>query len=194
MRDTGPLPVPQSAGQKAPGEAGAKDRKGQDMKRTVISVLTVAALLVALSGAALATTTAIVNGTAAGDYIKGTARADTIHGRGGNDAIHGMGGNDLLYGDDGHDGLYGGPGDDTVRGGAGDDRLEERKVFGGSGNDTLYGDAGSDALYGGPGNDRVIAIGDAPGDYMDCGAGTDTVQRSFRSEHDVFVNCERFTS
>ena len=116
-------------------------------------VLTVAILSVAISGAALATSTAIVNGTSAGDHIKGTAKADTIHGKGGNDAIHGMGGNDLLFGDDGHDGLYGGPGNDTV-----------------------------------------IAIGDAPGDFVDCGAGTDTVQRSFRSEHDVFVNCERFTS
>jgi Ca2+-binding RTX toxin-like protein len=81
-----------------------------------------------------------------------------------------------------------------VRGGAGDDRLEERKVFGGEGADTLYGDAGSDAIYGGPGDDRVIAIGDAPGDYVDCGAGTDTVQRSFRSQYDVFVGCERFVN
>jgi hypothetical protein len=89
------------------------------MRRTAMAVLTEAALMVALSGAAFAaTTTAILNGTSAGE----------------------------------------------------------------------------DALYGGPGNDRVIAIGDAPGDYVDCGTGTDTVQRSFRSEHDVFVGCERFTS
>jgi hypothetical protein len=88
------------------------------MRRTAMAVLTVAALMVALSGAALETTTAILNGTSAGE----------------------------------------------------------------------------DALYGGPGNDRVIAIGDAPGDYVDCGSGTDTVQRSFRSEHDVFVGCEKFVS
>jgi hypothetical protein len=31
-------------------------------------------------------------------------------------------------------------------------------------------------------------------DHVDCGAGTDTLQGSFRSEHDVLVDCERFTT
>jgi Ca2+-binding RTX toxin-like protein len=111
------------------------------MKRTVISVLTVAALLVALSGAALATTTAIVNGTAAGDHIKGTARADTIHGRGGNDAIRGMGGDDLLYGDDGHDTLTGGSGDNVIRAG---DGMRDRIVCGNNSWNFIYYDPGVD--------------------------------------------------
>ena len=54
----------------------------------------------------------------------------------------------------------------------------------------LFGD---DGLYGGPGNDTVVAVGDAPGDHVDCGAGTDTVRRPFPSSHDAFVGCERFT-
>ena len=111
------------------------------MKRTVISVQTVAALLVALSGAALATTTAIVNGTSAGDVIKGTARADTIHGRGGNDAIHGQGGNDLLYGDDGHDTLTGGSGDNVIRAG---DGMRDRIVCGNNSWNFIYYDPGVD--------------------------------------------------
>jgi hypothetical protein len=40
----------------------------------------------------------------------------------------------------------------------------------------------------------VVTTGEAPGDYVDCGAGTDTVKRSFRSPRDVFVGCERFVS
>ena len=124
----------------------------------------------------------------------GPARADTIHGLGGNDALHGLAGDDLLYGDGGNDGLYGGAGDDTVRGGTGDDRAEERKVFGGSGDDTLYGDAGDDALYGGPGNDRLHSMGDGGADYVDCGAGIDTVKKGSGQSLDRFVGCERFVN
>ena len=103
-----------------------------------------------------------------------------------------MAGDDLLYGDAGHDGLYGGSGDDTLRGGSGDDRAEERKVFGGEGDDTLYGDSGEDALYGGPGNDALHSVGDGAGDLVDCGSGTDAVERGSDQNLDRFVDCERF--
>ena len=71
-----------------------------------------------------------------------------------------------------------------------DQRLFGDAIHGMDADDLLFGD---DGLYGGPGNDTVVAVGDAPGDFVDCGAGAETVQRSFRSPHDVFVDCERLT-
>jgi Ca2+-binding RTX toxin-like protein len=153
--------------------------------RKIATIITALVLMLALSTGAAFASQAINYGTSAGEVIKGTARANVTHGLGGNDAIHGLGGNDLLYGDAGHDGLYGGSGDDTVRGGDGDDRAEERKVFGGS---------GDDALYGGPGNDTLHSMGDGGSDYVDCGAGTDTVKKGSGQSLDRFVGCERLVN
>ena len=162
------------------------------MKKTA-AVLATAAMM-ALSGTALAETTAIDLGGPGGDLMRGTARADVMKG---------LGGNDTLYGNAGHDALYGGAGNDTVYGGGGDDRAEERAVYGGSGDDTLHGDAGDDALYGGPGvdkiragdgNDLVGSEGDGEADTVDCGAGTDVVKKSSTEQLDSFVNCEGFVS
>jgi Ca2+-binding RTX toxin-like protein len=153
--------------------------------RKIATITTTLMLMLALPTGAAFAAQAIDYGTSAGEVIKGTAEANVIHGLGGDDAIHGMGGNDVLYGDGGHDGLYGGAGDDTA---------EERKVFGGSGDDTLYGDAGDDALYGGPGNDRLNSMGDGGADYVDCGAGIDTVKKGSGQSLDRFVNCERFVN
>ncbi len=49
------------------------------MRRTAVLMMTVAMLVVALSGEAVAAVS-VDEATAGGDYIKGTARADTIHG------------------------------------------------------------------------------------------------------------------
>jgi Ca2+-binding RTX toxin-like protein len=74
------------------------------MRRTAMAVLTVAVLLVALSGAAFAaTTTAILNGTSAGE-----------------DALYGGPGNDTVYsvGDNAGDYVDCGTGTDTVKKGS----------------------------------------------------------------------------
>ena len=162
------------------------------MKKTV-AVLAAAAMM-ALSGTALAETTAVDLGGPGGDLMRGTAKADVMKGLGGGDAIHGLGGDDTLYGNRGHDALYGGPGEDLIYGGPGDDRAEERAVHGGSGDDVLSGGAGGDALYGGPGNDRIFSVGDGAGDIVDCGSGTDTVKKGADLNLDRFVGCERFVS
>jgi hypothetical protein len=37
-------------------------------------------------------------------------------------------------------------------------------------------------------------VGDGEGDYVDCGAGTDTVKKGSDQNLDRFVGCERFVS
>jgi Ca2+-binding RTX toxin-like protein len=166
------------------------------MRRMTTMVLTVAVLMVALSGVAFATSEPICRfvGTSGNDSIRGTAGDDVLEGRSGDDALYCMGGHDFLYDQYGHDGLYGGPGDDVIHGGKGDNRTEERAVHGGSGQDVLYGEGGADALYGGPGNDIVLSTYDDAGDYVDCGGGVDTVQKAGAPDLnlDRFVNCVRF--
>jgi Ca2+-binding RTX toxin-like protein len=164
--------------------------------RRMTMVLTVAVLMVALSGVAFATSEPLSRflGTAGDDSLRGTAKDDVMEGLGGHDALYGMGGDDFLYGNGGHDGLYGGAGVDVIHGGDGDDRAEERAVHGGSGGDVIYGEGGEDALYGGPGADIVISTNDGAGDYVDCGGGVDTVQKAGAPDRnlDRFVNCEKF--
>ena len=66
------------------------------MKRTVILVLTVAALMVAVSGAAFAVT---LTGTG-GDYsLRGPDEADTLYARGGCDSVFGYSREDKLSGE-----------------------------------------------------------------------------------------------
>ena len=69
-------------------------------------------------------------------------------------------------------------------------------MFGGSGGDVIYGEGGVDALYGSPGSDLITSTGDDAGDYVDCGAGVDIVEKSGASDRklDRFVNCERFVN
>jgi Ca2+-binding RTX toxin-like protein len=155
--------------------------------RRMTMVLTVAVLMVALSGVAFATSEPISRFvvTSDNDSVRGTAGNDVLEGRSGDDALYGMGGHDFLYGQYGHDGLYGGSGDDVIHGGNGDDRAEERAVHDGS---------GRDALYGGPGNDIVLSTYDDAGDNVDCGGGVDPVQKAGAPDLnlDRFVNCERY--
>jgi Ca2+-binding RTX toxin-like protein len=74
------------------------------MRRTAMAVLTVAALMVALSGTAFAaTTTAILNGTSAGE--------DALYGSPGNDTVYSVGDNAGNYVDCG-------TGTDTVKKGS----------------------------------------------------------------------------
>ena len=89
------------------------------------------------------------------DMISGSGAANRLQGRGGNDTLIGRGGNDRLEGENGNDILNGGNGDD--------------QLFGGSGNDTLLGGNGNDFIDTGD-NDNE--------DYVQAGAGNDTVDMS----------------
>ena len=138
-------------------------------------------------------------GDAGADTLEGGADNDLIFAGDGNDNFDGGAGNDTLYGGAGDDtGQIDDTGDDLQYGGAGND------ILGGDlGNDTLYGDDGDDVLeghdgqdviFGGAGNDYVtgadilsistaanrtltptIAADDGSNDYLDAGAGDDTV-------------------
>ncbi len=83
------------------------------------------------------------------------------------------GGDDLLIGDAGGNEFQGGDGNDTILGGAGIDTL-----FGMNGDDTLAGGAGADSLYGGDGDDVIYA---GAGDYVNGGAGSDTLDLGYIS-------------
>lgn len=126
-----------------------------------------------------------------GNHIVGGAAADVLYG---------MAGDDILDGGDGNDFLSGGPGNDVINGGAGFDyymhsrnattplivNLLSGRAYHDGYVDTL---TGIEALRGGRGDD--VLIGDAAAnllrglagsDYMDGGAGIDTVMLS-----DLFV-------
>lgn len=96
---------------------------------------------------------------------------------------------DALYGSSYADTIYGYAGDDSLFGRPGNDQ-----IYGGSGNDKLYGGRGTDRIYGGYGNDFVNSVGDdSNADYVDCGPGYDTANRTAGpGAGDRFVNCEKF--
>jgi Ca2+-binding RTX toxin-like protein len=79
--------------------------------------------------------------------------------------------------------ILSGAGDDIVTGSAFDDEIRggtgADEIYGKVGNDVLYGELGADELYGNDGNDRLITSSssakDMEGDYIDGGAGIDTV-------------------
>jgi Ca2+-binding RTX toxin-like protein len=178
--------------QHRPGSKTKKPKKGSIELRKIVTIATTIMLILALSASAAMAATLVGNPWA--ETLTGTAESDTISGKEGGDALIGKGGNDFLYGNRGHDGLYGGPGDDEIHGGTGDDRAEERSVHGGEGADILYGGAGGDALYAGPDDDTLHSVGDQDGDLVDCGSGTDSVQKGSDQNLDRFVNCERFVN
>ncbi|MDP5218732.1 calcium-binding protein [Ruegeria sp. 2205SS24-7] len=80
-------------------------------------------------------------------------------------------GDDQVFGAQGADRLFGSSGNDLLSGFDGDDILD-----GGSGNDQLVGGAGSDRLFGGVGNDLFIWQNNDGSDFIEGGAGFDTVQ------------------
>ncbi len=121
------------------------------------------ALTVALSaGTALASTTAPIEGTNAGEVLRGTPQADTVYAYGGADLVYGYRSADLLYG-----GNERGWGDKILGGDAGD------RLLGQKGHDALYGERGNDKLYGGYGDDLVA--GGRGEDTLDGGPGADEV-------------------
>ncbi len=71
---------------------------------------------------------------------------------------------------------------------------EAKVIHGLGGDDAIHGMGGNDVLYGGPGNDRLHSMGDGGADYVDCGAGIDTVKKGSGQSLDRFVNCERFVN
>jgi Ca2+-binding RTX toxin-like protein len=132
------------------------------MRKITMLLATVGAMLLLVSGVALAAT---INGTSGHDTLRGGEGTDIIHGRGGSDTIHGGYGEDRLYGDTGND---------TLRGGYGGDRL-----YGDTGNDTLRGGHAQDRIFGGQGRDIVdgeqgndyINVADGTVDSVSCGVG-----------------------
>lgn len=121
--------------------------------------------------------------------IAGTALADTFDGDDGDNTLLGTDGRDRMSGFDGSDTLRGFGGRDRISGGNDDDAL-----YGGRKQGVLAGGLGADRIYGGAGDDYVSSIGDNAVDYVDCGAGTDTVDQSLITgpdQDDVFVNCEK---
>ncbi len=113
--------------------------------------------------------------------------------------FNGDDGNNRLVGTDGRDRMFGG--DDLIRGLDGRDRIGGGDggdtMYGGRGEDVLNGGGGEDRIYGGPGDDYVSSVGDNAVDQVDCGGGTDTVDRSLvigPDKADVFVDCEKSAS
>ena len=80
----------------------------------------------------------------------------------------------------------------SVIGGGGPDVLSgngnANVLQGGRGNDVLRGNGGVDALYGGGDNDTLLGKGDALGDHLDCGDGTDIARIDMTL--DLTYNCE----
>ncbi|HEV2745351.1 MAG TPA: hypothetical protein VGV91_19510 [Rubrobacter sp.] len=106
------------------------------------------------------------------------------------EVFNGDNGNNRLVGTDGRDRMFGGGGDALMRDLDGQDRMG-----GGDGEDTMHGSRGEeDRIYGGPGNDYVSSVSDNAVDQVDCGGGTDTVDRSLvigPDKADLFVECEK---
>lgn len=134
----------------------------------------------------------IVIGSRYGDYLAGAAGWDWLDGGDGDDTIEGGDGNDVLLGGAGRDRLVGGAGDDYLVSGAGDDNPwngVNAGMWGGDGNDTIVFNGGIDAGFGENGDDIFLMEQDGyiPGleasgnydgnlmDYVDAGAGSDTI-------------------
>ncbi len=109
-------------------------RRETGMRRTVLLLAVMAAVLVMASGVALAAT---IIGTANDEILQGTNQDDTIRARGGDDVVLGR---------EGADGLRGGNGEDSLYGGRGADFLSSEDIQGG---------AFRDLVDCGPGDDRA---------------------------------------
>jgi Ca2+-binding RTX toxin-like protein len=120
--------------------------------------------------------------------LYGGAGDDDLHGGSGSSVLHGDAGNDTLYAGSGNNVLIGGEGDDTLRGGSGASVLDggtgndslyagsgKNQLWGGAGDDVLHDSKGSSRLYGENGNDTLHAGLRNAGEYLDAGAGANTV-------------------
>lgn len=79
-------------------------------------------------------------------------------------------GGDIYTGTDDKDAIIGLNGDDIFTGGAGDDL-----IYGRGGDDIINAGTGADEIYGGDGDDYITPGTDLNYDYIDGGAGVDTV-------------------
>jgi Ca2+-binding RTX toxin-like protein len=150
------------------------------MRRTVVLVAVMAAVLVMASGVALAVNKIGTNGP------------DTLRGTNGNDILIGKSGNDQLYALGGRDNLLGGPGKDIVLGGTfarvfGGDK----NLVGGRGNDVVFGGLGSDKVVGEAGNDYMAdgTFDDQSEDILSGGAGNDVILVVNRPAFKDIVTC-----
>jgi Ca2+-binding RTX toxin-like protein len=136
------------------------------MRRTVLLVVVMAAVLVMASGVALAVNKIGTNGP---DTLRGTDGADNLVGLGGNDVLLGLGGSDNLLGGDGKDAVLGG----NERRPAGGDK----NLVGGDGNDFVGGGKGADNMVGGDGNDLLVDNGlrEFSKDTLSGGSGNDVI-------------------
>lgn len=98
---------------------------------------------------------AVINGTAADDYLVGTSGNDSISGKGGKDELHGKAGNDLLDGGRGRDLIDAGGGADHLIGARGDDVLYAWGPT--SGIDYVSCGDGNDWAYVGPLDDAAAS-------------------------------------
>ena len=148
------------------------------MRRTGLVLATMALALLLASGAALAEA---FGGDDGDNRLVGTDGRDRMAGGGGDDLVRGLGGPDVMRGGSRND--FDANGQDTM--------------YGGRGEDVVNGEGGEDHIYGGPGNDYISSIGDNAVDVVDCGGGTDSVDRSLvlgPDKADVFVDCEQSVS
>ena len=177
------------------------------MRRTVLLLVVMAAVLVAASGVTLAVAR---SGGPGDDTLRGTNGTDALEGNGGDDDLLGLRGTDALSGSEGRDAVLGGNEFGP--------RAGDRALSGGPGRDFVGGGKGGDASSGGPGGDYMfagppfgeaaddvdaIAAGDgkdaieaknvpAAKDVIDCGGGFDRV---LVDPKDLTSECEReFTS
>jgi len=125
----------------------------------------------------------LLAGSAGNDVISGTAGNDVITGQDGNDELSGRGGNDTISGGNGDDVLSGGAGADALDGGAGTDTISYAdaivvvvdRVTPSNNTGYALGDTFTNVerFVLSPYNDRFV--GTAQAEYIDGGAGTDTM-------------------
>jgi len=188
---------------------GLREGKEWKMRRAVLGLTVMGALLFLVSGIALAATimcspgATTCQGTPQDDYITGTAGVDNIYANSGNDTVYAEPGDDYVRGGSGRDELVGdaelSPGNDRIYGDSGDDVLSGENgsdyLNGGRDDDTIYALRalgtnleGRDTIRGGTGDD-VIYANDGVVDNIDCGTGTDEV--TYDSGIDVVAaDCE----
>jgi RTX calcium-binding nonapeptide repeat (4 copies) len=170
------------------------------MRRTMLLLTVMAAVLVMASGVALAVAR---SGGPGNDILRGTNGPDAMKGNGGHDVLLGYKGTDALSGGTGRDAVLGGDehgptaGDKALEGGPGGDFVHgghgTEAVSGGSGRDFLVDgplrDEDQDSLGGGDGRDAIDTFNrPASTDAIDCGSGFDRV---LVDSKDVTKNCER---
>jgi Ca2+-binding RTX toxin-like protein len=157
------------------------------MRRVILLLVMIAAMVVVSSGVALAVNKVGTNGP---DTLRGTNGADNLLGKGGNDVLYSLAGRDTLLGGEGKDWLLGGNeqrplgGVKTLVGGPGNDAiatgLDSSNSVGGVGNDFLFEEKtrglSTDTYSGDPGND-VFLVNNKPAnkDIVVCGSGFDRV-------------------